>query len=543
MIVVPRLTLIIVLSFLVGCTSVALEPNERVATSTQRFESAEATLVDFEMDGRLVGDTTDPLALRPFIDAQLMYAVGQLNGERAVGWYERLEVSAISATPSPSGRYDVRYHAKLPVAWAAGSAPATYTLVLPGSVAAEDQVRFTEKYGTTCVDPQGGDLNAGGRPDAGRMFLFYRPQRPGCVLAPEDVSAAVANVKPSTENSTGKYPEYHRIWEDGALDFVAVFGIEIQDTPSDAGVKAFDDFLRSADAFLATLQTDETKRTTTSTIIDGRRRTRIEAVLADGRGVHVDAILIGPQLANEGAAFDAWCDAASFRADVIFYSGHAAHGANVRSLMTKGTFQPKKYLVWVVNGCDTLAYVDRTLADRRLALNPDDRSGTKYMDTVSNVLGAWFRMGDETAIRFVRDIVTATGANAAPKTYRQIFSGIDRDQIVVVTGEEDNEFPVTPEPVVVRSPTEEPSKEAGGDAVAPRDERPQPAREDSSCRMGRAPGEAPAAFLIAVAVGLLAFRRTRAPRLARASLSETEAGDRQDPVVTPRCNRSTVVDR
>ena len=501
----PRLTPIL-FSFLVGCTSGALEPRERVATSTQRFESAEATLIEFEMDGQLLADTNDPAALRPLIDAQLMYAVGQLNGERAVGWYERLEVSAISATASPSGRYDVRYRAKLPVAWGAPALPATYTLLLPASLAPEDQVRFTEKYGTTCVDPDGGDLNASGRPDAGRMFLFYRPQRQGCALAPEDVVQISARVSPSAENTTGKYPEYHRIWEDGALDFVAVFGIEIQDTPSDPGVKAFDDFLRSADAFLATLQTDETKRTTTRTIIDGRRQTRIEAVLADGRAVHVDAILIGPQLANESAAFDAWYDAASFRADVIFYSGHAAHGANVRSLMTKGTFQPKKYLVWVVNGCDTLAYVDRTLAERRAALNPDDRSGTKYMDTVSNVLGAWFRMGDETAIRFVRDIVTATGANAAPKTYRQLFSGIDRGQIVVVTGEADNEFPITPKPVVVRTPSD-PGAEAS-DERPPGEKGTPPFREDRGCAIGRTTRAEGGVFALFLAA-LLAARRAR----------------------------------
>lgn len=445
-----------VLSAVVACSG-APEPHdeERVDTIAQPFESAEAKLHDFEFDGRLFAGTNEPVALATLVRAQLMYAIGQLNGDRSVGWYERLELSAITAQPlAATNRYDVRYHARLPVAWGASSVPEGYTFTLPAAVSAEDQTRFTQKYGTTCVDPYGGDLNAGERPDAGRMFLFYRPEREGCILAPEDV------------------------------------------------VKAYEDFLGKASSLLGAAPVERLT-------MDDRRRARIRATLDDGRTVRVEATLIGPGVEDESAAFDAWYEAASPNADVILYSGHAAHGANVRELMKKGSFRPAKYVIFVVNGCDTLAYVDRTLADRRAALNPDDPSGTKYMDTVSNVLGPWFRNGDETAMSLLESIVVATGPRAAPRTYRQILSRIDRDQIAVVTGEEDNKFPIV-EPTVVRTPADEPG--AAEEKVADDPSRESNARSEGMTGGGCAVQSGPAAageLIFLVVAALPGARRLR----------------------------------
>jgi hypothetical protein len=492
------------------------ERRENVAAAHERFESADATLFDFEMDGRLVADTSDPAALRSLVHVQLMFAVGQLNGESSVGWYERLEISALSASPltGSSARYDVRYHAKLPVAWGGAPTMAGYTLVLPIAVGPADQERFTAKYASTCVDPEGGDLNAGSKPDAGRMFLFYRPQKSGCALAPSDVVKIAATMTRSNDNSAGKYPEYHRIWEDGALDFVAIFGIENEDSTSDAGATAFDDFTRRAGAHVASLQSDDTKRTSTRTVVDGKRRVHIEATLSGDRAVHVDAILIGQRLDGESASFDAWYNALSAKADVIYYSGHAAHGANIHSLMTKGTFEPRKYLMWIANGCDSLAYLDRTLAERRAQLNPNDAPGTKYMDVISNVRGPWFREGDETAMRFFRDVVAASGARPAPKTYREILSAIDPEQVIVVTGEEDNEFLVSSTPTPMSGPN--------GNAPATARQGPnEPVANDSSdsgCDVPSRRADArTGVLLVLVIAGAFARRRsaTGAPRERR----------------------------
>ena len=93
--------------------------------------------------------------------------------------------------------------------------------------------------------------------------------------------------------------------------------------------------------------------------------------------------------------------------------------------MSKGAFVPGKYLIWFMNGCDTFAYVDRSLANRRALLNADDPGGTKYMDTVTNVMAGYFRSLGPTSLTLLRALVDARDRSAPPKTYEQIFQSID----------------------------------------------------------------------------------------------------------------------
>src|SRR5688572_1382461 len=148
-----------------------------------------------------------------------MYSVGQLNGDGAVGRHEKLELSAVTATPTGGEHYAIAYRAKLPVAWSGASIPTSYTFALPARVGEADQIAFADKYGASCVD-----ASAGTTPILpGRMFLFYRPRQAECALAPGDVATFSASVTPSVETSSGKFPEYHRIWEDKTLEVVAIF--------------------------------------------------------------------------------------------------------------------------------------------------------------------------------------------------------------------------------------------------------------------------------------------------------------------------------
>jgi hypothetical protein len=428
------------LSLIAACDSTS-PAGEHLEKTDQRFTSGEAVLLDFEFDGLVIVDSVggnDPDARR-LIEAQLMYTVGQLNGDRAVGRFERLELSDIALLPAPQGRSEVSYHARFPVAWGGTSIPASYTLIVPAQVAEADQMRFAAQYGTTCADTSAGKVNAGS------MFLFYRPQHASCTLAPKDVVRAPATIKPSAENTNGKYPEYQRIWEDRALKVVAMFSRGQKDPDIvDDGSLAYDEFVRRAREYLLSVQPNDGDRAIT--VSTGRAPTaNLRATLPDGRSVTIDTMLVGYRLADDGASFDTWYDALTPAADLIVYNGHSGLGDNVRALMEKGTFLPRQYAIWFLNGCDTLAYVDRTLADRRALLNPDDPFGTKYMDTVSNVMGAYFADTPATSMTFIETVVAAGAGSeqAEPgtaKTYPEIFTSIAPEQLVVVTGEEDNEF-------------------------------------------------------------------------------------------------------
>jgi hypothetical protein len=63
-------------------------------------------------------------------------------------------------------------------------------------------------------------------------------------------------------------------------------------------------------------------------------------------------------------------------------------------------------------------------------------TGSKYIDIVNNAMPAFFaNMADSTMALF-RGLM----AFDAPKTYEQIFRNVDRSQVVMVTGEQDNKF-------------------------------------------------------------------------------------------------------
>ena len=152
----------------------------------------------------------------------------------------------------------------------------------------------------------------------------------------------------------------------------------------------------------------------------------------------VNALLIdSPKVA--GASFDQRYASLTKEADLIVYDGHAGLGANVHALAKKGSFLRGRWQLFFVNGCDTFAYLDGELAKRRAALNPDDPTGTRYMDVVTNLMPAYFVSMPSATLAVIRGLL------GAPRTYQEIFADIDDDQVVVVTGEEDNAFdPVSP---------------------------------------------------------------------------------------------------
>ncbi len=486
---------------LLAACSVSSEEAERVASSAAAFSSADAVLVELELDAKLVSPTNDPPEARKLLETQLMFLVGQLNADRSVGRHDRLDltVTSIRDLSAESPAYEIAYHVRLPIAWGNGATPSSYPITLPLRVEQSEQARFAAKYSGPCTDPEGGDV------DTGRMFLFFRPRRAGCAFAPEDVMTTTGTIHPATGNTSGKYPEYHRIWEDSALDIVAVFGREHgDDRTNDDGALAYQSFLERLSEHLREMQPDDAQR------IDERDAThaRLGATLPGARTVRVDAILIGPDVSHE-PAFDAWYDARTPAADMIVYSGHAGLGDNVKAFFGKGTFVAKKYVVYVINGCDTFAYLDRTLPDRRFSLNPDDPSGTKYMDTVSNVLGGYFRTSDETSLHLALAMVSST--RGAPKTYPEIFHDVDDTQVMVVSGEEDNEF----EPSMMHPSADTTPPPPSGATVSP-EEQPRPNPRRAPRREGchaSPPARGPTSFAVVLTLiaSALAVKRRRSP--------------------------------
>jgi len=396
----------------------------------QPFTSVEATLLDFDFDSEVIAD--GPWATYQAIYDQLYYTVGSLNARRSVGRFVRLELSNVVSTPLPDGRSRVGYHAHLPVAWGElTQAPVTFAFTLPRSAANGDLDTFTAKYGTTCVDAAAHDINRWS------MWYYYRPSEVACALDPADVITLTATVAPSPEVTTGKYPEYGQVWADDVLEVVAIFGKndETATLNSDDGIQEYNALVRLLKQELAPFGLTSSPPGVSNTPGAGTPEVVLQARLADGKSVKITLLLVS-KLETEGAAFESRFEELTPTADAILYNGHAGLGANVRSLLGRGAYVPGKYLLLLVNGCDTFAYTDRTLVDRRALLNPDDPEGRRYLDVVTNAMPSYFSALATDSLAVVRALLSV----ARPKTFDQILASFDADQVAVVTGEEDNEF-------------------------------------------------------------------------------------------------------
>jgi hypothetical protein len=388
-----------------------------------------ATILDFEWDGELLSDSS--WNNKQTVQDQLLYTIGHLNAERSVGRLDRLELTNVK-TSSVSGKTKITYHAKMPVAWGSKTnLPTKYEFTLPLDVSYSGQEAFTKKYNPACVEWGAHDV------DSGSMWYYYRPDKSECKLDAADVVKFEAVVSKSTINSTGKYPEYHKVWEDGVLKVVSIFG-KYEDggtTASDAGIAAFNEFVGLMKRKLAQYN----PVTVPETIPDspGVKTPDISwsADLGNGKKIEVVALLVD-NIGSTTAEFDARYNELSTRADLIAYNGHAGLGQNVRALARKGKWVAGQYVIVFMNGCDTYAYVDGSLAQTRAAINADDPTGTKYMEFVVNAMPAYFA-SDAEATTAIMDGLMKWGT---PMTYEAIFKNIDTHQVVLVTGDNDNVY-------------------------------------------------------------------------------------------------------
>ena len=411
------------------------EPADLDPSSIQKVEpgkadtSAEAIILELAFTAEL--RTTDFLVPQWAIKDQLLYTVGQLNGDDAVGRLDKVELTNLKTAPA-DGEWMVKYDAVLQVAWRKSQGvPDSYTFQLPKNVGKKGQKAFTEKYSHDCVEAGAHDI------DSGSMWYYYRPQRSSCALAADEIIEAKATVSVSEVNTTGKYPEYDQVWSDSVFQVVAVFG-KYEDGAThegDAGVRAYNNFNSQIRDMLASPSLDVVPRHATRRPGIDAPDVMYSAKIDDTHRVVVHALLVD-NVRTAGAAFDARYGELSRFADLIVYNGHAGLGANIRALAGKGEWQAGQYAMVFLNGCDTYAYVDTALFDAHAKVNEDDELGTKYTDVITNALPAFFASMPNATLALVKSLMRYQ----APRTYEQIFQGVDSSQVVLVSGEQDNVY-------------------------------------------------------------------------------------------------------
>jgi hypothetical protein len=405
---------------------------EGVKVDGKEDSSAQAVFVDAEWDGTLITDWS--FNDRSTIQSQLFYTVGQLNGMNGVGRIDKATFTNIVKTTTADGRTQIKYRAKLLVAWGnRNNVPATITLKNPLDVSSAGQQAFATKYSTTCVDWAAHDVTAG------TMFYYYRPNRSGCTLAPADLDTVTATFSPSPVQTTGKFPEYHKVWEDNRLEAVVIFGKDKDGATenSDVGISAYNRFVGAMKTELANRNLTTVPANVPSAPGVTAADIEFNAKLPGGKSIRVVALLTDNiRTGLSQTAFRARYESLTPRADYIVYNGHAGLGANVRAMASAGKWVQGQYVIIQLNGCDTFAYVDDALNRAHMLVNPDDTTGYKYLDLVNNAMPAFFHELSNTTMAMFRGLV----AHDAPKTFEQIFVAIDSSQVVLVSGEQDNTF-------------------------------------------------------------------------------------------------------
>ena len=427
-----QLSALLALFSLTACTAeIVPEAGDFVKGDKGKADSsAEAVFLDFEFDGSLVTDS----AFNPNqkIEDQLLYTIGHLNGDRSVGRLDKLELTDVQVEDE-DGRKRISYHASLPVAWGQkDDIPSTYRLQLPADMSFAALDDFAAKYGHSCVDYGAHEV------DQGSMWYYFRPERSGCSLHADDVITTEASVSLSSINTTGKYPEYHKVWEDDVLKVVAIFGKyeDGETSDSDAGIAAYNKFSQRIKSALSGRENFESVPASISSRPGvAMPELSYTADLGDGKSIEVVALLVD-NIRTAPPEFNSRYEELSGTADLIAYNGHAGLGSNIRAMARKGKWETGQYAIVFMNGCDTYAYVDSSLADAHAEVNSDDDTGSKYMDIVTNALPSFFRSMPDASMALINGLLEYDD----PRTYESIFRNIDSSEVVLVSGEQDNVY-------------------------------------------------------------------------------------------------------
>jgi len=391
--------------------------------------SGRGTFVDLEFDGRLLTDVA--WSNQAVIDDQISYTIGQMNGYSGGSHAAGLVTSNVVARPV-DGRIEITYRAKLPALWRREvPLPSTVELVFPLDMSYSGREAFATKYGQTCVDYGAHDV------DIGSMFYYFRSQRAGCEFIASDVHRVSARVSRSPAETTGKFPEYDRIWADDVFRAVVVFGKYEAGatTASDAGISAYNGFVAMMKSELAAsgLVTEPTSIPANPGVWVPDTRFRSTSSVVPR--IDVVALLID-ELGADTPSFRSRFADLSTQADLIVYNGHTKYGANLRTISRYGRWKRKQYAIVFLNGSNSWSYIDSDFLAARRQLNPDDATGFRYLDIVANAMPPYFMAMPAATMALIRGLASRD----APRTYEEIFAAVDPSQLVMVTGEDDNVF-------------------------------------------------------------------------------------------------------
>jgi hypothetical protein len=413
-------------STLIGCTAADADGGVEESDVTSKT----ATFLELAFTGEVIGPATESATQRKkSVVAQLFYLAGELDKVHGGhGRFGYVELDATQVEPAGEGLERLRYEARLPVAWPKSRAvPARYRVVVPRRVDRDGLDAFNTKYNGKCGPTKYG---------ADALWYDFQPIGTGCALDAADVLDVQATVKRHPLITSDRRPEIERFWDDGVFRFVVVHGTDgASSTAStdDAGVREYLDFQRRVrEAYPGGTATSGPK---TSDVYDDWTFEAAVPALDGSDAKLVVVTLLTAGLGHIGASFDERYGPLSADADYVSYAGHSGLGKNIAAMADKEQVSPQHYQIYFLDGCSTFAYLDSSLADRRIATNGADVDphGTKFLDLVVNAQPAPWYTGADSQWTLLRHL-----SGRALVGYDKILEDLSQSAVPVVAGEEDN---------------------------------------------------------------------------------------------------------
>ncbi len=378
------------------------------------YDAKQVVLVDVSIENAVFeSNTRDRKRWEVEVRDQLHFLVSQLRPYRATpALFHTLSIEIKKVAKGNHATNRVEYSAKLLASWRRDQGfPVSLSVVLPLRADAEGLSAFEKNYGELC----------GHAP----LWYYYTPTKPGCVLAnqtPDDAQRIVIDANVSEVNTSGKYPEYEKIWEDGRLVITHVMG----NTKARSNGEAADDELhRNIAQEYSNVRHTETDNfshvTQTSTFYTGAGQVQLRTMrILDGNVQGVNE-----KFRNQFTDYQK-------DSDVISYNGHAGLGENVRAFLRMVRPAPGKYSILWINACVPFAYFDDSAIDAFKIANPGV-AWSKYLDMliVSEV-------GTFAEVKDIQDLIRTLPTKAL--RFTELTPSM-MNYAPVVIGEEDNAWP------------------------------------------------------------------------------------------------------
>ena len=410
---------------LAACSNAASETEEG-STSEDKITSTDGTPLEFRFESEVVA-RKDALLKNAAI-AQLEYLQGMLTTQSRANAQFRFSDVKASGEPADEGadKKRFKYTAVVSVIFPeAETLPTSYDVALPLDVT--DLQAFNRKYDNRC-----------GKNEYGTETFWHdwNPKYEGCTLD-DDVIQTRATVRKHPQGTTDKFPEYDKVWADGSLDIVAVYGAISNTTDNDSGARDREGLLTKVKSALtggAREDLTPARGILKHSVVTGKVQ-----VGGATKKVRLVAYFVR-EAKSAGTEFMTSYTAETAKADIIVYSGHSGLGENIKALADNMGATAGHYQIAFFNGCQTWGYLGPNMHEKRRDLNGGaarDPNGTKFLDTIVTTLPAYAEPLPTEQILFDAMLKQEKGWQDLLKD----FSGQQWNKhLTTVFGEDDNTF-------------------------------------------------------------------------------------------------------